>query len=324
MIDEIVHIVESFDFDKVEDQSNVIADKIYEDYLNKLQEDNPYVWDKLMGIAERISAVCAFFPKYKDFLKVFVDKTVDEKHTYKVQNKDELISIMMTILARDPNANLNFLDVSNIDDMSELFSNNPATHHEYLSQCNPDISEWNVSNVTNMANMFYKSKFNGDISKWDVSNCKNMYGMFAWSEFNGDISKWDVGNCNILSTMFSHSKFNGDLSKWNLPCVNTMYKMFSNNKAFNGDISKWNVRNCLNFNYMFSSSVFNQDISNWNVSRCRKFKGMFAAAKFNHDISEWDIDPRSNCDAMFAASEIKQEYKPKAYLAYFKDIDQKC
>ena len=37
------------------------------------------------------------------------------------------------------------------------------------SQFNGDISQWNVSNVTHMSEMFNKSKFNGDISKWNLS-----------------------------------------------------------------------------------------------------------------------------------------------------------
>lgn len=38
---------------------------------------------------------------------------------------------------------------------------------------NEDISRWNVSNVTNMDEMFYGADvFNGDISRWDVSKVR--------------------------------------------------------------------------------------------------------------------------------------------------------
>ena len=57
-----------------------------------------------------------------------------------------------------------------------------------LQDCN--ISKWDVSNVTNMLNMFKGSIFSGDISKWDVSNVKDMSYMFMQSLFNQDISNW--------------------------------------------------------------------------------------------------------------------------------------
>jgi len=43
-----------------------------------------------------------------------------------------------------------------------------------------------------MNGVFNDSKFNGDISKWDVSNVTDMINMFENGVFNGDISKWDV------------------------------------------------------------------------------------------------------------------------------------
>ena len=39
---------------------------------------------------------------------------------------------------------------------------------------NQDISNWDVSNVTNIGGMFCKSSFNQDISKWNLSNMTNM------------------------------------------------------------------------------------------------------------------------------------------------------
>ena len=40
--------------------------------------------------------------------------------------------------------------------------------------------------------MFEHSNFTSDISNWDVSNVTNMMRMFSISNFNGDISKWPV------------------------------------------------------------------------------------------------------------------------------------
>ena len=51
--------------------------------------------------------------------------------------------------------------------------------------------------------MFYYSKFNGDISEWDISNVFNMAWMFENSKFNQDISNWDIRQDCSTDYMFS-------------------------------------------------------------------------------------------------------------------------
>jgi surface protein len=53
--------------------------------------------------------------------------------------------------------------------MKEMF-----THSTFSS----DISNWNVSSVTDMTKMLGGTSFDGDISKWDVSNVTDMKSMF--------------------------------------------------------------------------------------------------------------------------------------------------
>ena len=38
-----------------------------------------------------------------------------------------------------------------------------------------NISDWNVSHITNMKNLFWNSAFNSDISKWDTGAVTSMY-----------------------------------------------------------------------------------------------------------------------------------------------------
>lgn len=65
------------------------------------------------------------------------------------QNKEHLLELIRkTIETEGPDCDLNFIDVSNITDMSWLFNSSPFTG---------DIGKWNVSRKTNMYAMFDSS-----------------------------------------------------------------------------------------------------------------------------------------------------------------------
>ena len=93
----------------------------------------------------------------------------------KVESKDDLSTVIDFYSDNYKNESLNWLDVSDITDMSRLFA---------MSDYNGDISKWDVSNVIDMEWMFQYSRFNKDISKWDVSNVKYFNGMFFNSHIN--------------------------------------------------------------------------------------------------------------------------------------------
>jgi surface protein len=149
------------------------------------------------------------------------------------KTKEELINMIKDEISNNGNeCSLNHIDVNEITDMSFVFS-------EFVNFVG-DISNWDVSNVTNMHSMFAHSKFDGDISNWNVSNVTNMAYMFAFSNFNGDISEWNVSNVTNMSYMFTYSNFDGDISNWNVLNVKNMKGTFNNCQLkVNKRLPKW-------------------------------------------------------------------------------------
>ena len=96
----------------------------------------------------------------------------------------------------------NDIDVSNIDSFCHkdigIFE---ETHFKYI-----DISDWDVSGVTDMSYMFYGCKeltSVGNISGLDISSVTDMSYMFAFcKKFNQDLSKWNVSKVRYHSYMF--------------------------------------------------------------------------------------------------------------------------
>ena len=224
-----------------------------------------------------------------DFIK-FLDVCKD--FTYKPSDNEHLKQIIKAYIEQiDIDADLNWIDTSEITDMSNLFA---------YSEFNGDISKWDVSNVTDMGNMFYSSKFNGDISQWDVSKVTNMSNMFAESDFNGnnDISEWNVSHVKFMDYMFQGTHFHGDISKWDVSHVINMEAMFQDS-TFNGDISKWDVSYVINMESMFDNTEFNQDISAWDVTAVETTENMFANSSFSGDLSLWNLKNLEKISYMF-------------------------
>ena len=128
----------------------------------------------------------------------------------------------------------NDIDVSNLDSFCKknkgIFD---YTFFKYI-----DISDWDVSSVTDMSYMFYmceELESVGDISNWNVSNVTDMSGMFF--------------NCKVLKSV-------GDLSKWDVSKVESMKSMFAHCKTITsvGDLSNWNISNLKYTSYMFHNS----------------------------------------------------------------------
>ena len=130
---------------------------------------------------------------------------------------------------KDNPINFNDIDVSNLDS----FYNNDLGLFEGTKFKHIDISDWDVSNVTNMQFMFNGCKdlkSVGNISKWDVSSVTDMWYMFFKCEkleSVGDISNWNVSKVTNMSYMFAFcKKFNQDISNWDVSKVRYHLAMF--------------------------------------------------------------------------------------------------
>ena len=168
-------------------------------------------------------------------------ENVKRKFKYQPVTKEELKK-----LCRDESIYLGDIDTSKITDMSALFRGEKKRDFS-------GIETWNVSNVTDMSEMFSNSSFNQDINSWDVSKVDDMSFMFSYSPFNQNISFWDVSNVKDMKCMFSESFFNQDISSWDVSKVTDMRSMFSFS-SFNHDISSWNISKFANVIDMFGNS----------------------------------------------------------------------
>ena len=137
--------------------------------------------------------------------------------TMKPTNKAELVDeITRAMDAHGNTVDLNYIDTSAITDMSWLFSKD-RTYGYGRQAFNGDISEWDVSKVTAMFNMFMgATSFNGDISGWNVARVTNMSGMFSdATSFNGDISGWNVVKVTNMNFMFHNAtSFKYNIDAW--------------------------------------------------------------------------------------------------------------
>lgn len=205
--------------------------------------------------------------------------------TYIAVNRNQLDSLMQF------GPNMPNVCTSSILDLSYIFSDQfRFSRSENL----PNITHWDVSNVTSMQGAFYRiADFNQDISYWDVSKVTNMSIMFAGTFFNQDISKWDVSNVTDMSGMFG-----GDLDGEQLE-----YSVYP---VFNQDISNWNVSKVKNMRYMFYlCTEFDQPIGQWDVSSVTDMAGMFhGATKFDQELGEWDVSNVTDMHHMFGAVSV--------------------
>jgi len=109
------------------------------------------------------------------------------------------------------------------------------------NNANPDVSNWDTSNVEAVFNMFNNaSSANPDTSNWDVSSVTNMGSMFKGAtSANPDTSNWDVSSVTDMDYMFENS----NLSVENLTSIYENWSQLNlqQNVSFSAGNTKYNA-----------------------------------------------------------------------------------
>ena len=211
----------------------------------------------------------------------------------------------------------------------------------WVKTASKDSKARNVSNVTDMSNMFEgctSLKSLKGLENWDVSNVRSMSGMFASVIKNQDqhdtlnpvdgyagemaiasvkpLSKWNVGNVINMNRMFegctSITDFTG-LEGWDTKNVEEMIGMFEYCKSMSSLVflEKWNVNNVKDMMVMFalcSNIGSTKGLGKWNVSNVKKMDGMFAYCSNLKNIKGLDNWNTSNSSTSKLASTSRMFY----------------
>ena len=249
-------VLSNYDLTVIDDEDSVLV------------KNDAYKRSSIYGdIIDKIYRNISDFLKDDKMFKNIVEKMILANRQYTVKTKKELILLInKSIKIFGDECDLNWIDTSQITDMSRLFYE--------MEDFNGHIEKWNVSNVKDMRFMFCGAEsFNQPIGNWDVSCVEDMAEMFCGAKsFNQQIGDWDVSNVKNMTTMFYNAtSFNQPISKWDVSNVKDMSWMFAYAESFNQPLNNWDVSNVKDMRRMFNKNdAFNlNNISNWNINNIK-------------------------------------------------------
>lgn len=162
------------------------------------------------------------------------------------------------------------------------------------------ISNWKISNVTNLKNTFRDAtKFNTPLN-WNTVNVTTLEGTFKnATDFNQPLP-WGTSLVTSVSGTFSGAtSFNQELN-WSTETVTNFAYMLENATSFDSPL---NIFTDLGqtFEGMFKgATIFNQDINFFDTSTGQNFKSMFEeASSFDQPLDQWNTSNATDTSFMF-------------------------
>ncbi|MFV0290183.1 MAG: BspA family leucine-rich repeat surface protein [Mangrovibacterium sp.] len=213
---------------------------------------------------------------------------------------------------------------SDVPDLAK--ATNMASMFKNAKLLNFDISNWDVSTITDMSYLFSgASSFNnGDVGNltgkplnWGIKTAKvssTAYMFENAASFNQSITGWNFAQLVSMEGMFKEAVLfnNGDLGNnsampmtftWPSPAKLEGFKStFQGAKSYNQTVIGLKTSKVTDFSNLFNgASLFNQPTpSTIDFSNALDMSGMFAdAASYNQNIADWDISKVAKMDSMF-------------------------
>ena len=197
------------------------------------------------------------------------------------------------------NLNIDGIDTSNVWDMGGMF----GCEDSGATPKNPiDFSKIDVSKVTDMSWMFFRSNFSSvDLSSWNTKNLKYVGHLFsgAIKPKNIDLSSWDVGSLLGADNMFSSAGTEHiNLSGWNSSQLTDTSNMFLDTYALQTlNLDGFNTSNVTNMFGMFATSVVpNLNLSSFNTSKVINMNSMFRGMRHLNTLNVSNFDTSSVTD----------------------------
>ena len=213
------------------------------------------------------------------------------------------------------NIDLSSWDVSNVTTIGEFYT-------AYSETMNVDLSGWVINANITFGRLVDRCNIL-DVTDWDVSGLTNFYNIFNESQnlqAIAGLNTWNVSNGVNFTRIFRRLydlKSLGDLSSWSFAPNSNLTEMFfasirdSMDQTTRNSILNLDVSNATNMQSMFSYSNITSwlNLSNWDVSGASNFNGFLSNSalttqNYDETLISWAAQSlQSNVNISFGTSQ---------------------